>query len=101
MRREAIAALGKLRTPRALPFLRQALQDPDVTVATAASEAIASFRGYQPKLTQKNGPQATPQEEKFETHRPKTHALANISSASPTRAFPQSAPLFNDLAFIE
>ncbi|NJR68654.1 MAG: HEAT repeat domain-containing protein [Synechococcales cyanobacterium CRU_2_2] len=53
LRREAIAALGKLRTPRALPFLRQALQDPDVTVATAASEAIASFRGYQPKLTQK------------------------------------------------
>lgn len=55
LRREAIAALGKLRTPRALPFLRQALQDPDVTVATAASEAIASFRGYQPKLTQKTG----------------------------------------------
>ncbi len=49
VRREAIEALGKLRSPQALPYLRQGLRDSDPDVVQAASDAIAPFKGYRPK----------------------------------------------------
>lgn len=49
VRREAMEALGKLRSPQALPYLRQGLRDSDPAVAQAASDAIAPFQGYRAK----------------------------------------------------
>ncbi|MEB3272774.1 MAG: HEAT repeat domain-containing protein [Prochlorothrix sp.] len=44
VRYAAIVGLGKLQSPKVLPFLRQGLRDSDVAVVKAASSAIDRFR---------------------------------------------------------
>ncbi len=52
VRRQAIEALGQLRSVKALPFLRQGLRDADMDVVQAATEAIAPFKGRRVKPLQ-------------------------------------------------